>query len=385
MRQINIETISNYLSQILDNGIDLTMDSIDELQTQGEKELAYGLICLSEDLAFYKKRTEKSITNLKSTLFDSTIIAITDSKGIIKQVNQQFEMLAGYTESELIHSPLNLLDSNNHDSTFYGRIREAIESENIWQGEIRSTNKSGNFFWVNSQIFPIRNESGIIFEYWAICQDITSKKNTEDELNKALKAKDYLMKEMHHRIKNNLQLLISMLRLMKGGVSTNENGVVKDIIGRINSISSVHEIFYQKIENDSINLIEYLEKTFTKERTGVASATNFTIIGDEYMIKIEPCTYIGIVVNELITNSIKYAWKDSGIEDSEIKIEYKLSKSHLYFDYHDNGSGFNPKTVKSGLGTTLVELLVKEQLTGELEINSVNGNHVQLQIPIQSI
>ena len=215
--------------------------------------------------------------------------------------------------------------------------------------------------------------------------EVETRKNTEVELQKALKTKDYLMREMHHRIKNNLQLLISMLRLMKGSISTNANGVVKDIIGRINSISSVHEVFYQKIENNSINLIEYLEKTFTKERTGAASATNLTIIGDEYMVKIEPCTYIGIVVNELITNSIKYAWKDLDIEDSEIIIEYKLKKDHLYIDYHDNGSGFNQKTVKPGLGTTLVELLVKEQLMGELEINSVNGNHVQLQIPIQSI
>ena len=149
------DSISHYLSQILNQGLDFDISDIDSYETTEDKELAYGLICLSEDLNFHKKRSD----NLKQALFNSSAIAITNTKGIITEVNDLFIELTGYSKHRLIGSTFNLINSNYHPEVYFRTMWRCISSGNVWEGEFRNQSKDGNIFWVNTHIFPDKKET----------------------------------------------------------------------------------------------------------------------------------------------------------------------------------------------------------------------------------
>lgn len=386
--KIDIDKISDYLSQILNNGIDLKVEDLNQFESIEEKELAYGLICLSEDLEFYKTKSESTISNLKSALFNSSMVVLTDSKGRITSVNDQYVKRTGYSEKELIGQTFSLINSNYHDESFFQDLWVTISSGTVWRGEIRNIDNYGNVYWVNTHIFPIKNQNGKITEYWSIHNDITDKKiielklnKTNRELKKALEAKVHLMKEMHHRIKNNLQLLSSMLKLKAKNSSPELEESINDIINQINSIASVHEMLYKKAEQKSINLIRYLKLTFNESKISISKETELNIEAENFFIRIEGCTYLGIIVNELLTNSFKYAWDENNLKGSKIDIAYKADGDFLHMTYRDNGKGFKKIDSTEGLGTTLIDLLIIHQLEGEYKIDSENGFFIEMKIP----
>ncbi|NRA12792.1 MAG: PAS domain S-box protein [Crocinitomicaceae bacterium] len=388
--KLHHDSISHYLSQILNQGLDFDISSIESFETDEDRELAYGLICLSEDLTFYKQRSDNLRDNLKEALFNSSAIAITNTEGVITEVNDIFVELTGYSKHRLLGNTFSLISSNYHSEEYFRSMWNCISSGKVWEGEFRNQSKNGNLFWVNTHIFPIRNTDGVIIEYWSIRRNITEKKNIEEELKlahfkleKASETKDFLMKEMHHRIKNNLQLLVSMLRLM----IANENelrGKLEKIINRINSIATVHEVFYKHIEKGSIDLKTYLSTTFDKERFAGLEDTHLEISGESVSVSIEQCTYLGIVMNELITNSTKYAWLNEKSCSKKIIINYRNQQDQLLIDYYDNGQGFSSENVNKGFGSSIIEMLVEEQLGGNLKINSTSGMHATIEMPLIS-
>lgn len=391
---MNIDKVSDYLSQILGDGINLTVDDLDSFDSMEDKELAYGLICLSEDLEFYKAKSETTIANLKSALFNSSSVVLTNSEGIIKSVNEQFALGTGFSEDELIGQSFEIINSGFHSDDFFKELWNTVNEGRVWRGEIRNKTKNSEFYWVETHIFPIKNRNGNITEFWPIRTDITEKKSieaqlkeTNKELKKALAAKVHLMKEMHHRIKNKLQLLSSMLKLKAKNSSPELEDAINDIISQINSIASVHEMLYKKAEQKNINLIRYLKLTFNEAKLSFSHETKLDIIGDELFVKIESCTYLGIIIiiNELLTNSLKYAWKSDEMEGSEINIQYTIVDDLLILDYNDNGCGYAKLNSKEGLGTTLIDLLINHQLEGEYSIESENGFSIQMKIPTAQI
>lgn len=390
--KINFEHIPDYLAQILHKGINLTVSDLDKLDSIEEKELAYGLICLSEDLDYYKRKSDTTIANLKSALFNSSAVAITDKDGAIKSVNELFIDMSGYSEDELIGSTFRIVKSGYHDLSYYEDMWNTISKGNVWHGEFCNKNKKGEVFWVYTHIFPVKDDHGKVAEFWSIRNDITKKKIIEtqlkesnEKLKKALEAKNYLMKEMHHRIKNNLQLLSSMLKLKIGSSDDKESQAILDIISRINSIASIHEMFFQNADQNSINLLEYFQRTFTRSRINLPKKTLLSIVGVECFVTIESCTYIGIVINELITNSIKHAWNDTTIAHSIIKIQLEIKDDLLLISYSDNGTGFLEDHEKEGLGSILIDMLIGAQLEGSYEITSNGGFSIVIKLPHELI
>ncbi|NQY29877.1 MAG: PAS domain S-box protein [Flavobacteriaceae bacterium] len=385
---LDFETLSDYLAQILNDDINLSFSETEKYQTKEDKSIIYGLVCLHEDMQYYKSRSQLTIDNLKKALFNTSAVAISNSYGFLTDVNPLFIELSGYSKKEIIGASYKFFMSPHHSKSYYQNILKIINSGNVWRGELCNTKKSGEIYWVYSHIFPIKNHEGNIHEFWSIRTDITQKKKVELELlekNKALKEalqmKDYLIKEMHHRIKNNLQFLSSMLSIKSRLGDANEAELIKDIINRINSISSLHEILYQKAEHKSIDLKEYLDKTFNTSHFNLN--TTLSIRGKKLHIPIETCSYIGVIINELITNSNKYAWNTNPFENKKINLSYQKESGYLIVNYSDNGSGFVESEIKLGLGRTLIAKLITRQLMGTYTEQFKNGYAIKIKIPEQ--
>jgi PAS domain S-box-containing protein len=231
--------------------------------------------------------------------------------------------------------------------------------------------------------------------------DITSQKKAETALRKSeesfrtlainlqkaneiikdsLSEKDFLMKEIHHRVKNNLQIISSLLRLQ---MNTLENQSSKDIFieaaNRIKAISMIHEHLYTeslgvvKSKEYIPELVNLIIHTYKMAEQHVEIDLQITEVG----LKIDNAVYIGLLLNEILSNSYKHAFqgKDSGkiiihMAELENDDEFELRIS-------DDGSGF-PTDLKPGLGKVLIETLV-DQLEGKLEIDTINGVEYKIQ------
>jgi len=190
------------------------------------------------------------------------------------------------------------------------------------------------------------------------------------QLQKSNEQKAFLLKEIHHRVKNNLNIVASILGLEKFESDTEEvHKLIAQNKLRIESIAMVHEILYESSDLESIDFETYMKKLtkhilYTESENGNIEVTLDIIT---LRLNVELMMQFGIIINELMTNSIKYAF-----EEKRGEIEISLTKhEHTYkLTYKDNGIGL--QGAKRGFGSSLIEISV-QQLDGELNIISQDG------------
>ena len=194
-----------------------------------------------------------------------------------------------------------------------------------------------------------------------------------NELKYSLNQKEILYKELNHRVKNNFMMILSLLKLQ---ISRSKLIEIKDSLkiteNRIRSIANLYDMLILNNENININTHKYLKKIYNN--VGSDFKREITIHYDiQYNIDIDSLIYVGLVFNELITNSLNYAFP---LNSGEIFVTLKREKNKIFFHIEDNGQGFT-KRAKNSLGLTIVEILIEGQLSGELTINSdKNGTKV---------
>jgi PAS domain S-box-containing protein len=231
--------------------------------------------------------------------------------------------------------------------------------------------------WIETFLNPILMEDGSINEISCISHEITEKKASESQIRQSLKEKEVLLKEVHHRVKNNLQVISSILNLQSSYVKDDQTlSILRESQNRIKSMSYIHESLYQTKNFSSINFSEYIENLSNNLFHSYQIFDNFI----ELKLKIEPVNLnldqaipCGLIVNELITNALKYAFK--GKKTGEIFIGISEKGKTISIRIEDNGvglpKGFNYLKTET-LGLQLVVTLV-EQLDGKMEMKSEKG------------
>ena len=186
------------------------------------------------------------------------------------------------------------------------------------------------------------------------------------------------IKEIHHRVKNNLQTIASLLRLQSRRIEgTEAKKAFDESISRIISIAVTHEILAQNGVDD-VDIKTILERIFSNvmKITTEECEIKLSITGDTFLIDSDTATSVALVVNELVQNSIQYAFidRDSGV--IEINIEKGIQYSSIFVK--DDGNGFEKgKTREGSLGMSIVKSIVEEKLKGCVNIESnVNGTKV---------
>ena len=206
-------------------------------------------------------------------------------------------------------------------------------------------------------------------------------KNAKSELEKSLVEKDLLLQEIHHRVKNNLQIVSSLIDLQHTA-STDQtvSGELKTIRNRIYSMGIVHEILYNSRNFKCVNISEYIQRLIANLKISLSSEWGDhkydMRINNKLNVNLDTAIPMGLLANEIITNSIKHAFPNG--EDGEISIAIEEKSPGCYnMVLSDNGRGMakNPKTANTdnrGLGGQIISLLV-EQLNGEMKIINDNG------------
>jgi two-component sensor histidine kinase len=218
-------------------------------------------------------------------------------------------------------------------------------------------------------------------ELYAKNEEINRQKS---QIEQSLREKEVLIREIHHRVKNNLQIITSMLglQLAKEEGKETEN-ILREARQRINSIALTHQMLYQNSNLSDIMLNEYIENLVRQIESSIPPK-DIELITDlevnERKMNIDNAVPLGLLINELLTNSFKHAFPNN--EKGVIKVTLKETGTDCVLGISDNGVGL-PDDFNSGkksMGMDLIHILA-EQLDAKLNIESKNGSSFVLEIP----
>lgn len=235
--------------------------------------------------------------------------------------------------------------------------------------EIKLSNARGIENWYEIFLNPVYMEYKKINEISCIAFEISHRKETEDRLLSSLKDKEVLLKEVHHRVKNNLQVISSILSLQTGYVTDkNTLAILQESQNRIKSMSFIHESLYQNEDFTSIKISDYITTltqnllySYRVQGENIELKTSF----DDVYLNIDQAIPCGLIINELVSNALKYAFKkrDSG----EILVEVKQRGNKITLIVKDNGIGL-PENINLELSDTLGFQLV-HALVDQIDAN----------------
>jgi PAS domain S-box-containing protein len=263
--------------------------------------------------------------------------------------------------------------------------RAAVQAGGQYDLEYRIVRPDGEIRWVRDRAFPIVNQSGEVYRVAGVADDVTERKQALEQITASLQEKEVLLKEIHHRVKNNMQVITSLLSLQSKTITDKHSlSVFQDSQNRVKSMALIHETLYQSKDLSRINFGEYLEKLVAHVSRSYRirpEAVKINIDVDQVSLPIDIAVPCGLIINELAANSLKYAFPAN--MRGEIKITFGRSDALYVLHVSDTGVGlpadFDPEKGKS-LGMKLVRMLTS-QLSGELQFRNGKGTTFEIRFP----
>ena len=199
--------------------------------------------------------------------------------------------------------------------------------------------------------------------------EIKVKEQTQD-LNQALEEKNTLLRELNHRVKNNMQMIVSLIRLQLDEIEEEKlRSALLTVQNRVSAMSHLHELLYKQDNFSHINTYEYFQIIIHELKDSYCMDVTINL-NVSTNLKMEEGIYCGLILNELITNSFKYAFVDG---EGTIDINLYKEDDSCILEVRDDGRGYEKNNERTSLGLTLVETLTTHQLDGIFEIFSNNG------------
>jgi PAS domain S-box-containing protein len=243
---------------------------------------------------------------------------------------------------------------------------------------LRWRHKDGRTIWLEHRYVVVRDDYGRSVAIEGISRDVTAQVEARHVLERSLNEKEMLLQEVHHRVKNNLAILSSLLELQ--AVTLDDAGlrdIVRDTQARILSVARVHEALYQTGDVAGIDLGEYVSRLTGALREAYVAGQGVEVeyALDRYVVSQHRAIHFGLMVNELISNAFKHAFPPDSEQAGRVRVTLREAGDALRLVVQDDGiglpAGFDFGTVDS-LGMQVVAMLV-EQMSGEIQYDSAPG------------
>jgi PAS domain S-box-containing protein len=335
-----------------------------------------------------RKRLEERFRQVVESAPNAMVMIKAD--GTIEMVNAQTERVFGYERGELLGQPIEMLVPErfrkNHPG-LRGSFFTTPVSRPMGAGrDLYGLKKDGSEFPIEIGLNPIQTEEGTMV--LSAIVDISDRKHKEERIHAALKEKDVLLGEIHHRVKNNLQIVHSLLGLQTSSI-TDELviGMLRESQNRIRSMALIHQTLYESKDFarvDFRNFLESLVPTLISSYGVGSERIKLKINSVEVLLPINNAIPSGLIVNELIANSLKHAFPRDRQGQITIDLAH-TSPETVRLAVSDDGIGIDDsKDLKdpSTLGLQLVTMLV-DQLGGTLAIRRANPTRFELQFPLE--
>ena len=348
------------------------------------------LIAESRDITELKITSQalKESETIYRAIFGNTgtAMALIEESTIISLVNTEFEHLSGYLQKDVegLMSWTQFVDPNDLGHMLeQHRTRRTDAGKASSQYEFRFITKSGAMRDIFLTIDMIPGTTKSV----ASLMDITESKRMTQEISSALAEKEILLREIHHRVKNNLQIIISLLHLQSRSFSDPKVlGAVKECQNRVRAMALVHEKVYQSENLAKIDITDYIRylANYLFQFYGMKTEViHLTITGNDIRMGINTAVPLGLIINELISNALKHAFPDG--RAGAIMISLETTDTDITIIITDNGIGFPGDfdlKKSTSLGLQLVQSLIA-QIFATMTVDRTDGTTYHITIPIK--
>ncbi len=333
----------------------------------------------------------RQAVSLQHAVLDATADGIlgVDNANAIVSYNHKFVDLWQIPESVL---------TPRRDGAILGHILSKVKDPEFFMASIRDVVAGGN---PSSQEL-IELKDGRIFERYSLPQmldgrivgrvwtfrDETERIRAAEQLTESVREKDVLLREIHHRVKNNLQVVVSLLSLQSSRIrDPHDIEILNASKNRVLTMALIHEVLYQNENFASIRMDDYVLRLVSKiQNTYGTAAANVRIVSDigQLELDIEHALPCALIINELASNSLKYGF-DAGANGT---IRLSMSADtirHCTLVVEDDGKGYAPDPDRpvASFGLMMVDLLVR-QIRGELTVDASHGTRTQIRFPMSA-
>jgi PAS domain S-box-containing protein len=350
---------------------------IASVQDITENKKTMEALCQSED------RFRRLAENARDMIYRMSL-----PEGNYEYVSPASTEIFGYSPEEFINKPLlikKIIHSDWYD--YFDEQWSLLMADKISPSfEFQIIHgKSGETRWLNQRNVLVQNNEGQTVAIEGIVTDVTERKKYEQEIKRQLQEKEIILKEVHHRIKNNFASVVSLLNLQYHSVTNPDaHSALQDAIGRVKSMWLLYEKLLQtddyretSIKQYLMNLIDEIMKIFPRE-----SEIKIETQIDDFQLDPKRMVPIGIIVNELLTNIYKYAFTSSA--SGLINVKVTENQDNIILTICDNGKGL-PEDFdiddSGGFGLMLVKILC-QQINGNFIIETYNGTRSTLKFSI---
>lgn len=304
----------------------------------------------------------------------------------VEFIDKKFELLTGYDVDEFNSKKMKWSDIivKEDIETAKNIFIKALKADKSYVREYRIRSKDGGILWIQERGHIVLDKKGKIESVSGVFFDITERKQAEEQVKTSLKEKKVLLREIHHRVKNNMQVITSLLRLRADKIEDKKYAnMFKEGEDQIRSMALIHEQFYQSKDFANIDFGEYI-KSLTN-----ALFTSHGIDKNKIKLNIEirdvsfdlenaiPC---GLIINELVSNSLKYAFPQG--REGKISIALRsFNEDGLELTVNDDGVGI-PEDLDirntESMGLNLVTILAEGQLDGKIDLDRTEGTQFRI-------
>jgi PAS domain S-box-containing protein len=287
----------------------------------------------------------------------------------------------GYPEDELFELRFQDITHPDDLEADLVNVRRALDGEiSTYSMENRYLKKDGSIVWVSLAVSLVRDGSGAPVHFIGVIEDITARKTSELALQSSLAEKEVLLREIHHRVKNNMQVISSLLNLQARNIEDPRlDRMFQESQSRVRAMALIHEILYDSGRLIRIDLEEYVSKLATSLARMYGSEPgliDLQVSAENIALEIDDTVPCGLVINELLSNSFKYAFPDG--RSGKIKIEAEHAEDgKIALVVSDDGVGIPPDIDirnPGSMGMRLVTGLVETQLGGDVELDRSHGS-----------
>jgi PAS domain S-box-containing protein len=242
----------------------------------------------------------------------------------------------------------------------------------------------GKIIHTETHKIPILTD-GIVSRVITIIRDITERKEAEKELNASLEAKEILLRELHHRVKNNLQIIMDIFNMQADYLATDDPvRIMEECRERMQTIVMIHEMLYKEANPEEVDLSDFIHKLATDISQSLRKSSchiHLKVTTEPVLVHVDKAIICGMILNALLSNALQHAFPDQ--RQGQVQIELKQTENQIYISIADNGVSFpkeifleSPKT----LGLRLV-ISLAQQLNATITLDTSRGAAFTIQIP----
>lgn len=326
----------------------------------------------------------KHLTDVKVALDESSIVVITDHRGVIQYVNEKTCEISKYTKEELIGQNHRVISSGYHPRSFFKDLWKTIGSGKVWHGDIKNRAKDNTFYWVNTTIMPFVDENGKPYQYLAIRNEVTALKEAEEEIKRMMLKLMHIQEEERKRFSREIHDGIGQslfgLTIQLDHLIDNQSSKSTELINLRNTvteiISEVRGLAWNLRPSvlDDFGVIPAIRTYIDNFKQYYDTEVKFDC---KLRRRLEPNVETALyrIVQEALTNIGKYA------EVSEALVEIWEDEKEVHVRITDHGKGFNPLIDRTGVGLFSMEERARS-IGGFLDICSSQGQGTEISLSI---